>query len=164
MAKKFEIIVDANFDAKGIQDDVMKGVDRGLTTLALSLQRRIRKKLSKQGSGRIYKYGKGNKRRHQASAPGEPPASRTGNLMNSWQAAKKIAPATTGKDRVLRMFPANVGTAVKYAWFLEIGTVKMAARPFIDPSLAPLRGSRATRIFESKLRSGINVANSRVPD
>jgi hypothetical protein len=162
MAKRFSIIVNSDFDAKGIEKDVMKGVDQGLTLLTLSLQKRIRKKLSKEGSGRWYFRGRNGSKAHQASAPGEPPAADSGNLMNSWQAAKKVAPKTAGKNRVLRMFPANVGSAVQYGWFLEMGTSKMLARPYLDPAMQHLRGTRATRIFESKLKNGLDTANKRV--
>jgi HK97 gp10 family phage protein len=59
----------------------------------------------------------------QASKPGEPPRKRTGNLQNSI------------KTEVLTMVQVLVGPTVYYGKFLEFGTRKMAARPFMRPAL-----------------------------
>lgn len=69
--------------------------------------------LSGQGGGR--RYG-----RHQASAPGQPPAVRTGALRGSWR------PISDGG------FNPGIETSIFYAGYLEGGTSKMAARPFVD--------------------------------
>jgi HK97 gp10 family phage protein len=75
-------------------------------------------------SGRIYK------RRsvvHQASAPGEPPASDTGFLVSN---ITKTAVEKSGT--ALSIF---VESKAKYSKFLEFGTRKMSARPFLQPAL-----------------------------
>jgi len=70
-------------------------------------------------SGRVYiRAG----RIHHASAPGEPPAIDTGNLINSIQ----VEPTRTG---------AVVYSTSEYAPHLEFGTVKMGARPFFQPAV-----------------------------
>ncbi|PKN85445.1 MAG: hypothetical protein CVU46_11070 [Chloroflexi bacterium HGW-Chloroflexi-8] len=69
--------------------------------------------------GRLYQRGKIV---HQASAPSEPPAIDTGHLANSIQAQK----VKVGSARI------NVGAA--YGVNLELGTSKMAARPFLKPA------------------------------
>jgi HK97 gp10 family phage protein len=65
-------------------------------------------------------YGK-----HKASAPGETPAVDTGVLVNSIETQLASSSATDAW--------AEVGTGVEYAEFLEFGTSKMAARPFMRP-------------------------------
>lgn len=74
--------------------------------------------LNREGSGR--QYGK-----HQASAPGEPPARDLGNLV-----------ANTNADPTIRDDgDAKVGTVTAnaaYALPLHNGTERIAARPFMD--------------------------------
>lgn len=76
-------------------------------------------------SGATYKRGS---KSHQASAPGEAPAIDTGNLVNSIQTD-------------VQGLRAEVGTAVEYALYLEYGTSKMAARPFLGPAAEAVRPS-----------------------
>lgn len=61
-----------------------------------------------------------------ASVPGEPPHMRSGNLLNS-----------IVKERIGLTLRVGVATAAaaNYAKFLEIGTKKMAPRPFLRPAL-----------------------------
>lgn len=67
-------------------------------------------------TGRIYVY---NGRAHQASAPGESPANRTGKL------------AASGDYKVRGYYEMVVGETAEYAGYLEHGTYKMAPRPHI---------------------------------
>lgn len=60
---------------------------------------------------------------YTASAPGEPPASRTGNLRMHWSGDVR----GSGSD-----FTLCIESGEKYAGYLENGTKKMAARPFKD--------------------------------
>lgn len=64
------------------------------------------------------------------SAPGEPPHKRHGRLQSSitWQ---------LGED-ALGLY-ADIGTDVEYAEYLEEGTDRMAARPFLRPALIAAR-------------------------
>ena len=64
------------------------------------------------------------RRVHQASAAGEAPASDTGYL------ASNIAISIDG-DRL----GASVESNAEYSAYLEFGTMKMAARPFLQPAL-----------------------------
>lgn len=74
-------------------------------------------------SGRVYqKYLP--RRQHQASAPGEPPATDTGKL---------AALITHVID--LDGLGAQVEAQADYAIHLEFGTVQMSARPFLFPAL-----------------------------
>lgn len=77
-------------------------------------------------TGRIYR------RRgitHQASAPGEPPASDTGRLV---QSARTLYDTTA--------LTGIVNWSTEYAGFLEFGTSRMAPRPYARPALANCEG------------------------
>lgn len=74
--------------------------------------------LNRPGSGKV--YGK-----HQASAPGEPPALDTGQLSANTNADTTIR--QEGDDLVGRIV-ANADQAKA----LELGTERMAARPFLS--------------------------------
>ena len=64
------------------------------------------------------------RRTHKSSAAGEPPATDTGYLVN---------------NIFLNVDPDGLGVSVEsraeYSGFLEFGTSKMAARPFMQPAL-----------------------------
>ena len=76
-----------------------------------------------QGAKSGIVYEKYNPRRtHRASAPGEAPASDTGNLVS------KIIVKQQSKDKV------NVESNANYSAFLEYGTSKMQPRPFMLPA------------------------------
>ena len=78
-----------------------------------------------QGAKSGVTYSKYNPRRtHTASAAGEPPASDTGYLANNIL-------VNIDADG----FGASVESRADYSSFLEFGTSKMAARPFMQPAL-----------------------------
>ena len=88
-------------------------------------------------SGRVYeKYNP--RRTHRASAPGQAPASDTGNLVS------KITIRQDGKDKT------NVESNADYSAFLEYGTSKMEPRPFMLPA------------FEKSKKPIINAVFNRV--
>jgi hypothetical protein len=122
--------------------------NRGLRGVAM--QKRL---LSQHGSGRVYtqtffiKDGQlrvgGNRPPHQASAPGEPPATDTGRLRAA------LSHYVTHDEHGLRL---DVGSGanpaipgVVYAIYLELGWVNVETgthaepRPFIRPSMEALR-------------------------
>ena len=70
-------------------------------------------------TGKIYKHGKVA---HQASAPGEAPATDTGFLVNTIQSKRDGA-------------EARVDVYSDYAAALEFGSSKMAARPYLRPAM-----------------------------
>ena len=75
------------------------------------------------GQGRL-RQGVARSKPHQASAPGEYPASDKGRL----------GPSVRVELPSLSKLVARVGTAVAYGPMLEFGTSKMAARPWLLPS------------------------------
>ena len=80
--------------------------------------------LSGSRSGRTYRVP-GSRRTYTASAPGQPPASRLGELRQSVKTALK----TEGR-KIIGM----VGTDKEYGKILEFGSRFMAARPWLRPS------------------------------
>ena len=147
-----------DFRRKEVQEALRKGVASGLTKVTLSLQRRIRKKLNKPGTGKFY----GD---HQASAADgkSPPAKKSGNLANSWIAATQRGPVKHDKGIGIALRPAEVGGATKYGFWLEYGTTRMVKRPYIRPSVQQLnRNKRAVKIVENQLVRHIAFANRMV--
>ena len=82
-------------------------------------------------------YEKYNPRRtHRASAPGEAPASDTGNLVS------KIIVRQDGKDKT------NVESNAHYSAYLEYGTSKMEPRPFMFPAFEKSRKPIEQAVFK----------------
>ena len=85
-------------------------------------------------SGRIYeKYNP--RRTHRASAPGQAPASDTGNLVS------QIRVREENKDLI------KVESNALYSSFLEFGTSKMLARPFLFPATERSRPKIIQAVF-----------------
>lgn len=76
--------------------------------------------------------------RKSPSSPGRPPAVDTGNLKNSIVAR----PAGRGK--------AEVSIGAEYAIYLEYGTTRMAARPFLRPAVERI-SEKAKEIVKATL-------------
>lgn len=93
-------------------------------------------------SGKIYKKPN-SKARYTASAPGEPPARRTGNLRTSWK-SKRI-PVTTSAGNGFDATSA-IETYVKYDTWLEDGTTKMEPRPHHD-KIAEMARPQVEQLF-----------------
>lgn len=84
--------------------------------------------LKGQRSGRVYRKPYTKKATYTASAPGEPPARRTGNLRMHWNGQVKSENSSGGGVTVV----AELESQEPYAGILENGTSKMAARPFTE--------------------------------
>ena len=95
------------------EEKAVKGIQRA----ALASEAITKANLSRPGTGRV--YGK-----HQASAPGEPPAADTGELRRKTQAGTQVR--RDGEDLIGRLV-ANT----EYAHGLEVGTERIAPRPFL---------------------------------
>ena len=83
---------------------------------------------------------------HRASAPGDPPTVRKGGLRRAIQVARprrKAAGTLKGWQMSIRL---------KYAEWLETGTTRMAARPYVQPTLDIMR-ERAPGIIKTRIRS-----------
>jgi HK97 gp10 family phage protein len=99
---------------------------RDLERRAVNVETAAKRSVSSQGRGRTYQLSN-PKRTHRASAPGAPPAVDLGRLRSSIN-------HRLGTDS--RGLFAVVGTKVAYARALELGTSRMAPRPFLRPALA----------------------------
>tara|TARA_R100000963_G_C4577067_1_gene59634 strand:+ start:81 stop:530 length:450 start_codon:yes stop_codon:yes gene_type:complete len=80
------------------------------------------------------------RRQHRASAPGEAPASDTGNLVS------KIIVKQLTKDKVAVESNAN------YSAYLEYGTSKMQPRPFMLPAFEKSKGAITKAVFNRVVR------------
>ncbi|MCI8692629.1 MAG: hypothetical protein HFH91_07800 [Lachnospiraceae bacterium] len=84
--------------------------------------------LKGQRSGRVYRKPYTKTATYTASAPGEPPARRTGNLRMHWNGQVKSENASGGGVAIV----AELESQESYAARLEKGTAKMAPRPFVE--------------------------------
>lgn len=110
-------------------------VARDLTRRAINVNTEAVRLVHQPGTGRV--YVKSNPRRvHRASAPGQPPATDQGLLAASigW---------ALGVDGV-GLF-AQIGSGLKKARYLELGTRKMAPRPFLRRALTHVDLRRGAR-------------------
>ena len=91
--------------------------------------------INNPGKGRVYPRKSGPP--HKASAPGDPPATDTGELKRN--IAMDVE--TRGKQLVGKIF-----SGMEYSVHLEFGTTKMEKRPFMGPALKRNQG-RITKKF-----------------
>ncbi|MBP3955395.1 hypothetical protein J8F10_08890 [Gemmata sp. G18] len=128
--------------------DVQRSIEaelvKGLFASAKKVEGEAKRSITDgQKTGRVYTRRTVT---HQASAPGEAPASDTGRLVNS------INSSVDGLDGVV----VAGGGIVDYARSLEFGTSKMSARPFMFPALEKSKGwirerlAKAVRIAAAK--------------
>ena len=96
-------------------DDANKITEEAADKMAKEMKKSI---LSGAKSGRQYYV---NGARHTASAPGQPPANVTGDLVRSIKVTKE-------RNKSI------INISKNYAVFLEFGTSKMRPRPFIIPA------------------------------
>jgi hypothetical protein len=103
---------------------------KGLVRDGLKVARQAKQLLRTPGHGRTYTHGSVH---HTASAPGDPPATDTGQLAASIDQEL----AVDGRGLVER-----IGTNLKKGRALELGTRTIEPRPFLRPALDVLKGSR----------------------
>lgn len=82
-------------------------------------------------SGRIYRIP-GTGASYQASAPGEPPANRTGAFRASWNVSAEGGGGGSYKAEVKSELTVN---GYNLGSLLEHGTSKMAPRPYVDKTV-----------------------------
>jgi hypothetical protein len=112
-------------------DDTVKNVNREAASRGMRAVNAIRNAelevLRGKRSGRVYRKPH-TKSHYTASAPGEPPARRTGNLRLNWNGT--VESSSTGSG--LRV-TAVLESQERYSTYLENGTRRMAPRPFKQP-------------------------------
>lgn len=84
--------------------------------------------LKGQRSGKVYRKPYTKHATYTASAPGEAPARRTGNLRMHWNGQIRSESSSDGGVAII----AEIESQELYAGILENGTSKIAPRPFVD--------------------------------
>ena len=112
-------------------DNMFRAAEKAVNDSANNVAKEMKKSiLTGSKSGRQY-FIKG--RRHQSSAPGQPPANSTGQLVRSI----KVKKTNNGQE---------VTIDAEYAAFLEYGTSRMRPRPFIMPALMKVKKNLLTKL------------------
>lgn len=107
--------------------DVKNQTEAVVVATAIEMRADIVKSIQRgPASGVTYEKYK-PRRTHTASAPGQPPMSDTGRLANNIYFER------------LGDLTAAVGSTLAYAYYLEYGTSRMAARPFFRPAIEKMR-------------------------
>jgi len=134
MTFKFSGVEDATKALEKVKEDL----DKDMKEILLGGGQLIRGEAVRsiqQGSKSGKTYKKYNPTRtHKASAPGEAPASDTGFLVSNIRVKEQ-------KDVVV------VSSEASYSKFLEFGTSKMLARPFLFPAFEKSKPKIAEVIF-----------------
>ena len=84
--------------------------------------------LKGQRNGKVYRRPHTKRATYTASAPGEPPARRTGNLRLHWNGQVKSRNTYGGGVAI----SAEIESQEPYAGILENGSSNMAPRPFVE--------------------------------
>lgn len=122
---------------------VAEEIAKGLYASAKKVEGEAKKSiLSGSKSGHVYTRRTVT---HQASAPGQAPASDTGRLVNS-------ITGTYERSEASGTIKAG-GGIVKYARMLEFGTARMAARPFLFPAF-----ERSKNWIRERLNKAVRTA------
>lgn len=121
----------ASWRLKIAVDDTVKKVNLEAASRGMRAVNAIRNAelevLRGKRSGRVYRKPH-TKSHYTASAPGEPPARRTGNLRLNWNGT--VESSSTGSG--LRV-TAVLESQERHSTHLENGTRRMAPRPFKQP-------------------------------
>lgn len=126
---------------RSMSDEVREKVGQATQATALELRAEVIKSIQRGPKSGVT-YQKYNPRRsHKASAPGQAPATDLGRLVGSIRYEKAS------------QMRATVGAYAVYAAYLEFGTRKMAARPFMRPAAEKVRAS-----FERRIRKAVAEA------
>jgi len=130
---------------KDLTPEIAKSVRKQINAGALSIKRSAIKDIQKATYGRVYRKGKGDgvsTKIHIASTKGNSPNTDTGHL---W---KNIV-VSTGTGIITKEYFALVRSRAKYSNWLEDGTTKMAARPFMKPALNKNKDRIMKRIVQA---------------
>ena len=117
--------------------DMERQLERSLARIAEGIVTDTKLSFGTSTGGRTYRRGRGRTFTRPA-CPGKPPAVDTGTLRASMRQER------SGK------LERTVYTGVEYAEYLELGTPKVRARPFLAPQF-----ERAGRTMERELKKGL---------
>ncbi len=122
------------WDGANVERMVERAIENGLTKLADQIANHAKSAMAEPKSG-IHHKGAITR----SSAPYEAPAAQTGRLQDS------VHVEQDGK------FSRKIGSRVEYALELELGTHKIAARPYLRPALYAFTGRTGEELFEQLL-------------
>ena len=122
---------------KSFAKEAEAGIATAITATALEINTEIKKMIQRgPKTGVVYRRGGGQNlsSEHQASAPGEAPATDTGALVSSvyFEQTNKLT--------------ATIGSRLAYAYYLEFGTRYIAPRPAWVPATEKGRPKLVKRI------------------
>lgn len=122
-----------SWDIAGAVNQAERKIDAGLRALTLDAAGLIQNaQRQSPATGKVYG-------RHRASAPGEAPAPDTGRMVG--------ATFATPVERIAGGLRSQVVVNTEYAAGLEMGTEKVAPRPFIVSTMTENWDSRLMPIF-----------------
>lgn len=122
-----------------VQSKLEKNLNLAVQAAAILVQNRARLEIQTGGrTGRIYRRRSVT---HQASAPGEYPKSDTGRLASSIRTDFSFLNASVGSD-------------LNYSTWLETGTNKMAARPWLGRTLEE-QSPKIKQIIDDAIRNSV---------
>ena len=131
-------------DLERFNKELLGNIDDAINQISIIVASRVRQKIN-QGprSGRIYRVGsRGHYRFHQSSAPGEPPKTDTGNLVSH----------TYPKHPSFLV--SQVISDAAYSSFLELGTSKMAPRPYMQVTVDENQ-TEINKIIDAAIRGSL---------
>lgn len=135
---------------ESVPDAVRDEVWKAIVASGLAIRTDIINSMREDKGGRTYRVP-GFKSTYQASAPGEAPAVATGRLLGDVQNIKmdEVSLSVT--------VGAHKGTTATYGAYLEYGTKKMEARPWLRPAFK--RNVRqAKRMIKDAASRGIKAS------
>lgn len=119
------MVIDLKAEAENLLSKVTEGAKSRGYRAANEMRNASLQVLRGQRSGRVYKKPHSRTTTYRASAPGEPPAVRSGQLRVSWRPI-----AESEKEAGAIVVKPAIRTDKKYAPILQDGSPKMAPRPF----------------------------------
>lgn len=128
-----------------LQKQILSELKKGIAASAIMVQNEAKDSMRKAKHGKKYKR---KSVEHVASAPGEPPAVDTGRLIGSVN-------HNITEDGLTALIGILDLSNVRYGKFLEYGTGRIAARPWLFPALEKNRAN-----IEKRIQLGIQKALS----
>lgn len=119
-------------------------IAKAVAATALMVDTDIKKRIQRgPKTGRVYRRGRGQNlsATHQASAPGQAPATDSGTL------------ASSISFRMVNPLAAEIESRLDYATYLEFGTQHIAPRPAWVPAVEAARPDFAKRVAEAIRRA-----------
>ena len=147
----------AVFNARKLDRHMKEAALKSLDLVTIALQKKIRQRLSKAGSGEKYPGSS-----YRSSAEGEPPAVQSGQLRNSWIAGSRVKVRQFKKVSVILNQGVSFGAAAKYGFWLEYGTSRMLPRPFVEPTVSAFK-STAPAVFTKRFKKLVKEIDDRGP-